>query len=113
MLKQTLIAENVKEVKVEFSNEWLDAYDINEEAFLVASYATLHPALSIRPSVSQSVRRSVCWSVRLTLLFRRLWGIWLYCSCQNAPLTFNIAPAHPHATRVAMYTALFFSLSVF
>ena len=30
VLKQILIAENVKEVKVEFSNEWLDAYDINE-----------------------------------------------------------------------------------
>ena len=29
-------------------------------------------------------------------------------SCSNAPLTSIIAPAHPHATGVAVYPALFF-----
>ena len=71
--------------------------------FLAACYATLHPALSVRRSVRPSVRLSV----RHTLLFRRLWGFWLYRSCPNAPLTLNMAPAHPHATGVAVYPALF------
>ena len=34
---------------------------------------------------------------------------WAYCSCPNALVTFSsTAPAHPHATRVAVYPALFF-----
>ena len=70
---------------------------------LVACYATLHPALSVR----LSVRPYVGPSVRHTLLFRRLWFFWLYCSCPNAQLTSNMAPAHPHATGVAVYPALF------
>ena len=33
-------------------------------------------------------------------------------SYPNAPMTFSItAPAHPHATRVAVYPALFFQVS--
>ena len=72
--------------------------------FLVACYATLHPALSVGPSVRQSVRRSV----RHTLLFWRLWGFWLYRSCPNVSLTSIMAPAHPHATGVAVYPALLF-----
>ena len=67
--------------------------------FLVACYATLQPALSVRRSVGPSVRH--------TLLFRRSWGFWLYHSCPNAPLTSNIAPALLHATGVAVYPALF------
>ena len=53
----------------------------------------------------------LCWSVGPsvchTLLFWHLWGFWLYRSCPNAPLTSNMAPAHPHATGVAVYPALF------
>merc|ERR1712105_294573 len=59
-------------------------------------------------SVGPLVRWSVRPLVRHTLLFRRLWGFWLYRSCPNAPLTSNMAPAHPHATGVAVYPALFF-----
>ena len=58
---------------------------------------------SVRPLVRQSVRPLV----HHTLLFWRLWGFWLCCSCRNAPLTSIMAPAHPHATRVAVYPALF------
>ena len=63
--------------------------------------------LSVRPSVRPSVSPSVGPSVRETLLFWRLWGFWLNRSCPNAPLTLNMAPAHPHATGVAVYPALF------
>ena len=62
---------------------------------------------------SASVRRSVRLSVRHTLLFRRLWGFWLYHSCPKAPLTSNMAPALPHATGVAVYPALFMVLHAF
>ena len=66
---------------------------------MVACYATLNPALSVRPSVRRSVHH--------TSLFWRLWGFWLDRSCPNAPLTSNMAPAHLHATGVAVYPALF------
>ena len=56
--------------------------------------------------VGPSVRPSVGPSVRHTLLFRRLWGFWLYRSYPNAPLTSNKAPARPHATGEAVYPAL-------
>ena len=59
----------------------------------------------------RSVGRSVSWSVgRLVpfLLFRRFWAFWAYGSCPDALVTFSsTAPAHPHATRVAVYPALF------
>ena len=58
-------------------------------------------------SVGPSVRRSVRRSVRHTLLFRRFLAFWPYRSCPNAPVTSNMAPAHPHATGVAVYPALF------
>ena len=55
------------------------------------------------PSVGPSVGRLVTF-----LLFRRFWAFWAYGSCPDAPLTFSsTAPAHPHATRVAIYPALF------
>ena len=62
--------------------------------FLVACYATLHPALSVCQSVGPSV----------TLYFL---GFWPHCSCPNDLVTSITAPAHPHATRVAMYPSLF------
>ena len=67
--------------------------------FLVRCYAILWPAMS--------VGLSVCLSA---LTFFGVYGRFLhYCSCQNVLLTFFItAPAHPHATSVAVYTALFF-----
>ena len=81
--------------------------------FLVACYATLQPALSVRwsvrPSIGPSICRSVYLSVRHTLLFLGFCGLWLHCSCPNDLLTSITAPAHPHATGVAMYPALFFN----
>ena len=53
--------------------------------------------------VGPSVRPSVRWSVRHTLLFWCLWGFWLYCSCPNAPLTSNRAPAHPLCIRPCFF----------
>ena len=70
--------------------------------FLVACYATI-PHF-VRWSVGWLVSRLVC----PLLLFRHFWAFWAHCSCPNAPVTFSItAPAHPHATRVAVYPALF------
>ena len=77
--------------------------------FLVACYATLQPALSVRPSDRRSVRPSVRPSVRHTLLFLGFCGLWPHCSCPNDGEALNMAPAHPHATWVAVYPALFFS----
>ena len=57
--------------------------------------------------VGPSLRPSVCRSVRHTLLFLGFWGLWPYCSCPNDSVASNIAPAHPHATSVAVYPALF------
>ena len=33
--------------------------------------------------------------------------LWPHCSCRNGLVTSNMAPAHPHATSVAVYQALF------
>ena len=62
----------------------------------------------LRDSTPHFVGPSVRPLVRHTLLFWRLWGFWLNRSCPNAPLTSIMAPAHPHATGVAVYLALFF-----
>ena len=67
--------------------------------FLVACYATLQPALS--------VRRSVCPSFGHTLIFWGFSGLWPRCSCPNDGEASNMAPAHPHATWVAVCPALF------
>ena len=57
--------------------------------------SVLHPAMSVGRSVP-------FW------LFRRFWAFWAYGSCPDALLTFSsTAPARPHATRVAVYLALF------
>ena len=47
-------------------------------------------------------------------LFRRFWRFWAHCSCPNAPVISSItAPAHPRATRVAVYPALFMYSMIF
>ena len=33
--------------------------------------------------------------------------LWPHCSCPNGLVTSNMAPAHPHATSIAVYPALF------
>ena len=40
-------------------------------------------------------------------------GFWPYCSCPNDLVTSIMAPAHPHATGVAVYPALLLWISVF
>ena len=62
--------------------------------------------------VGPSVGRLVGLSVPF-LLFRRFWAFWAHSSCPDDPVTFSsTAPAHPHATRVAVYPALFLSFSL-
>ena len=77
----------------------------NKTPFSVDCYATLHPALSVH----RSVCRSLCQSVRhiftsFVFFFR---GFWPHCSCPNDLVTSITAPAHPHATGVAVYPSLF------
>ena len=58
-------------------------------------------------SVRRSIGPSVSPSVRHTLLFLGFCGFWPHCSCPNDGVTSIMAPAHPHATGVAVYPALF------
>ena len=71
--------------------------------FLVACYATLHPAMVVHRSVGWSVG----WSVGPILLFRHFWAFWAFWACGSCPdalVTFSsTAPAQPHATRVPVY----------
>ena len=53
---------------------------------------------------------SVRWSVRHTLLVFGFCSFWPHCSCPNNLVTSIMAPAHPHATSVAVYPALFYFL---
>ena len=69
-------------------------------------HATLQPALSIRPLVGRSVGRLVGH----VLLFFMILFLWPHCSCPNGLVTSNMAPAHPHATLVDVYPALFFNM---
>ena len=43
----------------------------------------------------------VGWLV--TLYFFMILFLWPHCSCPNGLMTSNMAPAHPHATSVAVY----------
>ena len=71
-------------------------------------HATLQPAPSVGPSVGLSVRRSVGPSVRPSHFnFRGFCGLWPHCFCPSEQVTSNMAPAHPQATWVAVFPALF------
>ena len=72
---------------------------LSSPEFLVACYATLHPALSIRRSVGRLVGPHFTFFIFLRS-----------SASQHLPKCFsnsNTAHAHPHATKVAMYPALF------
>ena len=97
-------------------NNWLSGLYVliityNIDISLINRFTGL--SVCVRLFVRPSVRLSVCPSVRLsvrpsiTLLFRCLWDFLPHFSCTNAPLTSSMAPAHPHATGVAVYPALF------
>ena len=65
---------------------------------LVACYATLHPAMS--------VGRSVGWLVPFILF--GVFELFEHTAPAQTQVTFSsTAPAHPHATRVTVYQALF------
>ena len=68
--------------------------------FLVACTRLYNP---LCPSVDRSVGRLVCH----TLLFFMILSFRPHCSCPNGLVISNMAPAHPHATSVAVYPALF------
>ena len=78
--------------------------------FILVFTSPLFFSCVLRDSTPHFVGPSVRPLVRHTLLFRRLWGFWPCCSCLNAPLTSIMAPAHPHATRAAVYPALFYEI---
>ena len=61
-------------------------------------HANLQPALSAHWSVSRSVGH--------VLLFLKILCHWPHCSCPNGLVPSYKAPAHPHATLVAVYSAL-------
>ena len=60
----------------------------------------------LRDSTPRFVRRLDGWLVTLHF-FLMFFILWPYFSCPNALVSSNIAPAHPHATGVAVYPALF------
>ena len=62
--------------------------------FFIRVHAALQPALSVRPSVGH------------TLLFFMILFLWPHCTCPHGLMTSDMAPAHPHATSVAVYPAL-------
>ena len=64
-------------------------------AFVSRVHATLQPALSVSRSVGRLVGD--------TLLFFMI--LLPHGSCPNGLVTSNMAPAHPHATSVAVYPA--------
>ena len=80
----------------------LHVVDVDDVLNFVFSrvHATLHPALSVRLLVRPSDGH--------TLLFLGLCGFWPHSSCPNDLVTLVTAPAHPHATGVAVYPALIF-----
>ena len=54
----------------------------------------------------------LCPSVGSLFTLWRFWEFWAHCSCANAPVTFSItAPAHPYATGIALFPALFILLA--
>ena len=60
----------------------------------------------LRDSTPRFVGPLVRWSVHHIILFWVFSNLWPLCSCPNDEVTSNIAPAHPHATGVAVYLAL-------
>ena len=56
--------------------------------------------------VRRSTRRTFLAYLALFMLFC---GLWPQCSCPNDQVTSNTAPAHLHATGVAVYLALLIS----
>ena len=75
--------------------------DTNRCDIFSCVHATLQPALYVRRSVRLS-------NFSFFYFFRRLRAVIAYCSCPKAWLALlSCAPAHPHATKVAVYPALF------
>ena len=71
-----------------------------QNCFLVACTRLYNP-------LCWSVPLLVRWSVRHILFFSGFCGLWPHRSCPNDIVISNTAPAHPHATGVAVYLALF------
>ena len=68
----------------------------------------------LRDSTPRFVGRSVCRSVgRSHFTFFMIFIFGPHCSCPNGLVTSNMAPAHPHATSVAVYPALLIFPSTF
>ena len=59
---------------------------------------------SVGRSVGRTVSRLVGWS---HFTFFMILFLWPHSSCPCGLVTSNMAPAHPHATSVAVYPALF------
>ena len=78
-------------------------YDHTRGKFVVTVFSRVHSTLQPALSVGRSVGRLVCH----TLLFFMILFLGPHCSCPRCLVTSNMAPAHPHATSVAVYPALF------
>ena len=87
-------------------NEWMNVFSRmlpNSTPHFVRPSVCLSVCLSVRLSVRQSVSPFLCH----TSLFLGFGSLWPHCSCPNDQVTSNTAAAHPHATGVAVYPALF------
>ena len=68
----------------------------------------MHILSSKNQSINQSpLCRSVRRSFRPSITFFSFRGLWSHCSRQNDQVTSNSAPAHPHATGLAVYPTSF------
>ena len=87
--------------------------------FLRAQFAPVYPPIEVRKvfisswliifnrmHVTLQHALTMGWLVGHVLLFFVILFFWPHCSCPNGLVTSNMAPAHLHATLIAVYPAL-------
>ena len=107
--KKHTIHQNVKQIYLYQMEPCLHVYILHSVHIQQKTSTTFSRVL--RDSMTCYVGQSVGLSVgRSASAFFSIYGRFLrYCSCPIAQIAFFItAPTHPHATSVAVYTALLF-----
>ena len=116
-IEQSLISLDLKYFMIQIKSRYLKSI-LQSRSSLLPSYCTLPPATSLL-----SLSKFPKWSHFFVALLRdssprqvgllvgwRFLAFQAYGSCPDTLVTFSsTAPAHPHATRVAVYPALLYS----